>query len=326
MPAPVRKTQKSQSQLDYIGGHFESFQKNGQGYIALCPLHDDTNPSLSINEGNGHILVHCHAGCPTEGLLEVVGLSMRDLMPNATWIVATYDYRDEQGELLYQTVRMEPKGFRQRKPKDGGDWDWRTKGVRRVLYCLPELLEAKIKRPVFVVEGEKDADRLRTLGFVATCNVGGAGKWLGEYNKHLAGRRVVILPDNDSAGLKHAHDLVHHLDGVVESIKILELPGLKEKGDVSDWLDTGGTKNKLQTLTRQSPVLSTQLPPAEAGGFESFVSYGLKVLHSRKNRYCPGGTTENSPAVHCWVTRIKKHFVPEGRLNRSNRIRKHFKP
>jgi len=240
------KTKTAKSQLDYIGGHFESFQKNGQGYKALCPLHDDTNPSLSINEGkDGRILICCHAGCLSHGVLEVVGLSMRDLMPGAKRIVAKYDYFDEGGELLYQAVRYEPKDFRQRKPKAGGGWVWSTKGVCRVLYRLPELLKADTKLPVYIVEGEKDVDRLREIGLLATCNVGGAGKWREDYNEHLAGRTVVISPDNDPAGWDHARNVARQLHGVAKSIKILELPDLAEKGDVIDWLDAGGTKKKL---------------------------------------------------------------------------------
>ncbi len=114
-------------------------------------------------------------------------------------IVAQYDYRDEAGNLLFQAVRLEPKDFRQRRPKPGGGWDWNVKGVRMVPYRLPELL-AEPARPVVVVEGEKDCDNLARIGVLATCNAGGAGKWTAEHSEFLRGRRVIVLADNDEVG------------------------------------------------------------------------------------------------------------------------------
>ena len=110
-------------------------------------------------------------------------------------IVATYDYRDDNGTLLFQVVRFEPKDFRQRRP-NGTGWTWSVKGVRRVPYRLPELLEAG-ERVVFIVEGEKSADRLRALGIPATCSPGGAGKWHDALNEFFRGSDVVVVPDHD---------------------------------------------------------------------------------------------------------------------------------
>lgn len=258
MPIPPKQQaeKKTQSRLRYVGEHFDEFQKNGDGYKAICPTHDDNKPSLSIREsGDGKILVHCHAGCPTNCVLEVVGLSYRDLYPTNPVIVAEHDYTDEQGEILYQAVRMDPKSFRQRRPDPQGGWIWKLEDTRRVLYRLPELNEANPKLSVLVVEGEKDVDRLWKEGFVATCNVGGAGKWRSEYNETLEGRHVVIVPDNDKAGRDHANKVAANLKGVAKSIKIVDLPGLPDKGDVSDWLDLGGTAKKLRALIRSTPPI-----------------------------------------------------------------------
>jgi hypothetical protein len=123
-------------------------------------------------------------------------------------------------------------------------------GVQRVPYRLPELIEADASKPVFVVEGEKDADRMADEGFIATCNVGGAGKWKDEYNQHLEGRCVVILPDNDDPGQHHAEQVATSLHSVAASVKVLNLPGLPDKGDVSDWFDKGGTAAKLKALVK----------------------------------------------------------------------------
>lgn len=165
--------------------------------------------------------------------------------------VAEYDYRDSGGELLFQVVRQEPKKFFQRRPDPHGDgWINNLKGVTQIPYRLPELLAAP-DATVYVVEGEKDADRLASLGLVATCNAGGAGKWKPAHSQFLRDRDVLILPDNDDAGRAHADKILKSLSRQARSVRIVELPGLPEKGDVSDWLDAGGTLEELQALASQ---------------------------------------------------------------------------
>lgn len=168
-------------------------------------------------------------------------------------IVARYNYRDAQGELRYQVVRYEPKDFRQRQPKPGGGWIWGTKGTEPLPYRLPEML-AEPTRWVVVAEGEKDCDNLARIGVLATCNHGGAGKWTATHATHLAGRRVVVLPDNDDAGEKHAKQVAASLQGIAEWVRVVRLPNLPPKGDVSDWIAAGGTKDELGKLTADTPV------------------------------------------------------------------------
>ncbi len=168
-------------------------------------------------------------------------------------IVATYDYRDEAGDLLFQAVRYLPKGFKQRRPDGAGGWVWNLKDVRLIPYRLPELRAADLAATVYVVEGEKDVENLRALGYVATCNAMGAGKWRAEYNAFLRGRQVVILPHHDKAGADHARTVASALIGIAASVKVLELPGLPDTGDVSDWLTMGGTAERLTALTDATP-------------------------------------------------------------------------
>ena len=182
-------------------------------------------------------------------------------------IVATYDYRDRRGELLFQVVRYTPKGFRQRRPARTGGWTWSTKGVERVLYRLPELLAADRDESVFICEGEKDADNLAALGLVTTTAPGGAGKW-GQVSdlSALAGRRVVALPDNDSGqqGLRHCKDVAASLATIASSVKVLSLPGLAPTGeDVSNWIGRGSTAARLIELVHACPEWSA--PNSESG-------------------------------------------------------------
>ena len=107
-----------------------------------------------------------------------------------------YKYRDEAGTVLFEVLRFKnPRGFRQRQP--GQKPPWNLEGVRKVLYNLPAVVTADPGQPVWVVEGEKDVDRLGSLGLLATCNPGGAGKWLDEFSQSLAGRHCRIIADND---------------------------------------------------------------------------------------------------------------------------------
>ncbi|MFZ1936665.1 MAG: DUF3987 domain-containing protein [Thermoguttaceae bacterium] len=240
-------------------------KKTGKSWSARCPAHEDRRASLSVSEGdNGGAVLHCHAGCEPAAVAATLGLTLADLMPpraEATGkakgnikpqTVATYDYRDEAGNVLFQVVRYQPKDFRQRRPKLGGGWDWSVKGVRIVPYHLPQLL-AEPTRAVVVVEGEKDADNLARIGVLATCNAGGAGKWTAEHARYLAGRPVVVLGDNDESGRNHTQQVAMTTHGVAKAVRIVELPGLPPKGDVSDWIAAGGTKEDLIRLIEATP-------------------------------------------------------------------------
>jgi DNA modification methylase len=160
-------------------------------------------------------------------------------------IEATYDYRNEHGSLLFQEVRLHsPRGFRQRRPSGGG-WAWDIKGVRRVLFRLPELIAADSSEPVFLPEGERDVENLRARGLTATTSPVGAGKWRAEYSQFLRSRRVVVLLDNDPEGVTHADKVARSLHGIVAEVRVLELPGLPPTGDVTDWFEAGGTEQEL---------------------------------------------------------------------------------
>lgn len=228
-----------------------------------------TNGSLKINlesgvwnsfegEGNGGVLdliIHQgEAGNRAEAVawLESKGIHKKEEAPKPAAkarVVARYDYTDEHGEVLFQVERLEPKSFRQRRPAQNGK-GWIYKGiseVRKVPYRLPQLLQQP-DALVFIPEGEKDADNLAAAGLVATCNAGGAGKWADALTPFFTGRDVVILPDNDTAGATHRDLLIKKLVPVAKSVRVLELSGLSEKGDVSDWLAAGGTADKLVEL------------------------------------------------------------------------------
>jgi putative DNA primase/helicase len=250
--------------------------KCGSGWKCICPAHDDRSASLHLSyvpgsrNGRGRVLAYCHAGCSFQAVVGSLGVSLTDLgellqgcvpisrepaVPrNAVTakvrgqIVETYDYRDESGKVLFQVCRMDPKDFLQRRAVAAGKWAWGTKGVRKVLYRLPEIASLPRCSLVFFVEGERDVQTLVDRGLHATTSPGGASSWRPEMAEPLAGHRVVILPDNDTAGRKYATTVARDLTHTA-STTVLNLPGLSEKGDVTDWMNDGHTVAELFRLT-----------------------------------------------------------------------------
>ena len=219
-------------------------------------------PMKAESDTYAHRLVgDCHCGVRHDPAPPDPQLSGN--VQQARRIVATYDYCDEDGILLFQVIRFDPKGFSQRRPDGAGGWEWNLQGVRRVLYRLPELLAADPAKPVFIVEGEKDADNLIKLGLVATTNPMGAKKWLPEYSGYIEDRHVVIVPDNDKDGAEHVPEVAYSAHGATKSVRVLELAGLPDHGDVSDWLEQGHTADELMDLARRAPEWEpSELSPA----------------------------------------------------------------
>ena len=272
--------------LRHVLKHLEGVEERNGYFVALCPGHDDHDPSLHIKEagqnGNRKVLLTCRAGCDTEKVLKKAGLKWGDLFakngdePTGRNIVATYDYTSPTGELLHQTVRYEPKGFSQRRPDGKGDWKWDLKGVEPVLYDQRGVMQAVLAgETVYLLEGEKDCDRAReALGITATTCAMGAKKWRDSYTHTLASANVVLVPDNDEAGRKHVLKVAEELQGVAASVKVLELPGLLGKGDLSDWLDAGGTKEEFERLSSSSQPHIPSGDSDDVSGVVRFVDLG----------------------------------------------------
>jgi hypothetical protein len=178
-------------------------------------------------------------------------------------IVATYDYTDLDGKLLYQVTRHEPKTFRQRRPDGNGGWINNLDGVKRVIYNWPRLGKLEDRdaedRWVFVCEGEKDVDRVNAIAGPATWV--SSGEWTEDCIAALAGFHVHILEDNDEAGRKKALAAKAALEGHAASVQIVRLPGLPEKGDVSDWLDADPARNGSELVWACIQARQEEAPP-----------------------------------------------------------------
>lgn len=205
-----------------------------------CPAHADLKPSLSISVGeDDRVLLHCHAGCELEEVLSCAGLTMADLhKPRASTALPSptiaYQYVDEEGRLLSEVVRTVDKAFWQQSPDANGAMRRGVKGVRRVLYRLPDVIRAVSNgESVWIAEGEKDVDRLVAFGVTATCNPGGAGKWdrVPDAAQVLAGADVVVVADNDAPGIAHARHVARSLLAAGCAVRIVRARAGK---DVSD--------------------------------------------------------------------------------------------
>ena len=242
------------SVLDGVVARMDNPRQRGDKWEARCPAHDDKNPSLGAWLGdNGAVIICCQAGCSKEEILNGLGLTWADMFPEKVGtdsrtakVVDRYKYVDEAGVLLYEVVRTDPKGFRQRVPDGRGGWVWKLGDTRRVLYRLPEVTAAvQDGEPVLVVEGERDVHALEAAGYVATTCPGGAGKWRDEYTHVLRGADVIVIADKDAPGRKHARDIARALAGVASSIRCAEARTGK---DAADHLKAGLSVENLELI------------------------------------------------------------------------------
>lgn len=294
----------SASFLPFYEHYTSEFSKSADGlnsYKALCPLHDDTNPSLSIF-GDRFRRFNCF-GCGKKGdvfqfFAELKGLDVKSDFPKILEGIAAdfginsagnapkktqkkttkpfkktkpfehfelglpiqrYAYTNEKEKVLYYNVKFAPKDFRQCDPTGTR---WTVKNIKpKVPYQLPKVVTAET---VLIVEGEKDVASLAKLGLVGSCNVAGAGNWTKDLNRHFKGKDVLLLPDNDDPGRKHMDMVFNNLNGIAKSIKRIELPGLPDGGDVTDWIGT--YKNLDEAAERLSIIIDGAKPyePAKA--------------------------------------------------------------
>ncbi len=245
----------------WVAERFAPVKETADGtYVnAECPFgpHPSGYLRFWIGEKNA-LLFTCWAGCNKLEILRTVGAKWTDCWPGDTdWkgvkqeVTARYKYKDEMGRLLYETVRLEPgrggkdKDFRQRRPKDGGGWEWSLGNVRRVLYQLQEIVKAEPSRVILKVGGEKDCETLRGIGVLATTNVcGEKSDWLDSYSLTLTGRDVVVIEDRDETGRRHANEAAGSLlTNGVRSLRRSSLPA-KDATAFINGLRTEGVREK----------------------------------------------------------------------------------
>jgi hypothetical protein len=249
--------------VDLLLGKLEGVRSRGGYWMARCPAHEDREASLSVARGTEQpVVFKCHAGCDRDAILAAAGLDLadisnpRDEREKGEWsphgeVVATYDYTDEHGMLLFQVCRTVRKQFPQRALGPDGKWQWRLSGVRRIPYRLPRLISAvSAGQLVYIVEGEKDVHAIEHAGGVATTAPGGAGKWRRDYDTWFGGADVIIVADRDEPGRKHAADVAAHLRRVAKSVRIAEAA---EGKDAYDHLTAGHGLDEFEAASGDQP-------------------------------------------------------------------------
>lgn len=280
----------------YYSSRAPKVPQRGTQWRGPCPLHSGDRDSFSVNASTG--MWHCHSECAAGGdiinfevrfgdcdtataikrIEDLLGTDLGDERPKVETaprperkVVAVYSYLNKSNQLVYQVVRFEPKSFYQRRPNSHDSKKWVNHlgehkcengqilpAIEPIIYNLPAVVKSKL---IVIVEGEKDADALKELGLVATCNSGGAGKWRPEFAGYFAGKNVVIVPDMDAfepgkpessqfPGQKHALEVARSLTGIVNALKIVEL---KEHKDAYDYVAAGGTLETFKALISDTP-------------------------------------------------------------------------
>jgi AAA domain/Toprim-like len=252
----------------------------GDYVAAPGPGHSPKDRSMTVKLGGPRgVLVNVFSPnddpiASLDYVCERLGFSTKLNGDGKNWdpVVASFVYRDKEGHPYLRVQKTAGKNFWQQH-WTGSSWEKGAPKGPRIPYRLPELLAADTTQPIYVVEGEKDADRLVSLGFLATTSSGGSnGKWTPELNAPFANRTVYIIPDNDEPGDKYAQRVAQHLSSVAR-VSIVELPGLglrtPDRGkDVSDWLDLGNLPENLEHLAKSAPAF---VPPTAKEGWRSHV-------------------------------------------------------
>jgi len=302
---------------------------NGE-FEALCPAHPDKIPSLHIKQNNNKILLHCKAGCANEGIVEKIGKTMADLHiddspfsneePHPTGEpIATYPYHNPDGSIRYTIKRFKnlPNGKKVFEAWLPNATEPGIGDTPRILYRAPEVIKAiEEGKTIYVVEGEKDADTLRSYGLVATTAPFGAGsKWLPQYTEMLKGANVVIIPDTDPPGLQKGTEIANALQGQVASLKLFEL---QDASDITEWLDKGAPLESLKEMIKETPEYTP--PPKQnqpnyqcegeaiSWQLDNGIRFSASDIHQERTGIHAKAEIHNNDETLSWgICNIEKH-------------------
>jgi len=306
------------------------------GWMTNCPAHNDTNPSLSLKDSPRGIEVNCFSGCRWRDICDAIeqttGHDIRfgqrrpnyiQSVPRAPIekappkppvpkeLVNTWSYYDGEGTEAYQVHRYEDangkKTFRQCHTDWQGQTQWNMNGVERYLYQLPAVIDAiEHGDTIYIVEGEKCADRLLQENLCATTSAGGSKGWTqphatGYATSLMGASNIVIIPDNDDAGKLYALDIASSLWKVRQRCQILTFEGLSEKDDVYDWLEDGHTINELVEL---ASLTEDYVKPKTKAETSRLFMPTRSLIVKRPDEF--------KPVEHTWLW---ENYIPTGDLS-----------
>jgi hypothetical protein len=272
-------------QAEQIAKALGNAKKVNGSWLASCPLpthgqgNGDKNPSLSITNGpDSKPLFKCHGGCDQHDVFAAIkdfGL-LPELEPRAELLASIkpiqqptleneWHYTDEDGVTLfikqrYKTYDAKGKTYKQLRVDEQGKRHSTITGAKIVPYNLPEVEQARVNnRTVFLTEGEKAADALKSIGVCATCTHQGASSFPEDAIQYFAGLNVVILPDNDKVGWEFAKKAVKAIKNVANSIRVVDLPLEDIKEDAYEYVNRYGyDKTDLAAITKKAEKIADE--------------------------------------------------------------------
>ena len=224
--------------------------------------------------------------------------------------ISEHIYRTKNGEPYLKVRKCLDGDGKKQFPQahwDGKQWIKGAPKGPKIPYRLPELIAAPLTTDVHVTEGEKDADNLAALGFVATCNSEGAdtgtgGKFTDDLIPYFKDRHVFVHEDNDAKGRAHVQYVCRILKPVAASVKLVRLPGLPEKGDVSDFLKGDPSGVRFIQECEESPLLWE--PGAAAGDNDPDNEDGMALAFAEQEQSRLRHIAENGR----WLIWDKTHW------------------
>ena len=263
---------------DEVLTHFQVKKRYQDKAQCKCPAHDDRQASLTVTKGRDSVLIHCHANCSIENVLLAAGLKMSDLFyqekrTGSSWqayiesrekkkIEAVYNYVSSNGSYAFTKVRMQAKKMiygtlaNERFTYGLGG---RTRKELCAVYA-PDGVQAINKavsegKPIFIPEGEKDADTLAKQGYTAF-SYGGVNDWVADMAQLCKGAVVYVLADNDEPGQRVANTIQSDLQGIAKSAKVIVPVPDTPKADISDYFAAGHSKAEFEGLLQQDRAVT----------------------------------------------------------------------
>lgn len=279
--------------------HFQVIRRHGDSAQCRCPSHPDKQASLTVSKGRKCTLIHCHAGCQLNDILQAAGLKKQDLFyesesQRTDWkryierrekrkIEAIYDYVSSvTGAYAFTKIRLEGKkmlyGIIENNRFSYGLRGQNRKQLKAVYGNLEAIRKAiKEGRPIFIPEGEKDCDTLKKQGYTAF-SYGGVNDWQSDFAELLRDANVIILADNDAPGKTVAQRIYDDLAGIAKSRKVVvPMPDI-EKADISDYFEAGHNRDEFEKMIKENTLQKNRT--AAAVGSPKYILEQLNALRA----------------------------------------------
>ena len=279
--------------------HFQIVRRYESKAQCKCPAHLDKQASLTISRGRKCTLFRCHAGCSLENILAAAGLEKKDTFyesesQETDWrryiekrehrkIEAVYNYVSSvTGSYVFTKIRLDGKKILY-GILENNRFTYGLKGQNRkelkAIYGSLEAIRKAIKegRPIFIPEGEKDADTLKSQGYTAF-TYGGVNDWQPDFSELLRDANVIILADNDVPGKAVAQRIYDDLKGIARSKKVVVPMPDTEKADITDYFTTGRSREAFETLINGVTLQEKRI--AAAVGSPKYILEQLNALRA----------------------------------------------